>query len=266
MKYISSRDNALYKQLLRLASGRHSRDAANLVLLEGLNLCKAWLQHHGTPVRAVFDAERLDRGGQLRALAEAVGDAASVACEPRLARGLSQVESGQGIYFMVEAPRPDLPEHIDHNCLWLDRIQDPGNVGTLLRTAAAAGIRHAYLSTGTCAAWSPKVLRSAQGAHFAMTLHEQVDLAAAHERLTVPLAATLLEGGEPLFDVPLPERCAWLMGNEGQGTSPALAALAQLRVYVPQAPHVESLNVAAAAAICLFEQRRRWLGRAAQTQ
>src|SRR5690606_18628493 len=87
MKYISSRDNALYKQLLRLASGRPSRDAANLVLLEGLNLCQAWLQHHGAPVRAVFDAERLDRGGPLRALAEAVGDAASIACEPRLARG-----------------------------------------------------------------------------------------------------------------------------------------------------------------------------------
>src|SRR5690606_4396398 len=124
-------------------------------------------------------------------------------------------------------------------------------------TAAAAGIDQAFLSPGCAGAWSPKVLRSAQGAHFAMRLYEEVDLAALHARLRVPLMATALEQAQSLYQQPLPRECAWLMGNEGQGVAAELLDLADCRVFIPQAAGVESLNVAAAAAICLFEQRRQ---------
>jgi TrmH family RNA methyltransferase len=257
MKHISSRSNPEYRQLLRLAEGRHGAQA----VLEGLHLCGEWAGRYGAPRFALFDAELLarHRDGELGELARAVGGAACATCEPALMRALSPVGQDQGVCFLVDAPEPERPGRIKDNCLWLDRVQDPGNVGTLLRTAAAAGVGHAYLSPGCAAAWSSKVLRSAQGAHFAMAIYEHVDLAAERARLAVPLLATSLQGGASLYARELPRRCAWLFGNEGRGVDPALLQLADLRVFIPQAERVESLNVAAAAAVCLFEQRRQGL-------
>ncbi|OWT65481.1 TrmH family RNA methyltransferase [Candidimonas nitroreducens] len=257
MKHISSRSNPEYRQLLRLAEGRHGAQA----VLEGLHLCQEWVAHYGAPRYALFDEALLARqqDGELGALFGALGAAACATCEPALMRALSPIGQDQGVCFLVDVPRPPRPERIDADCLWLDRVQDPGNVGTLLRTAAAAGVGQAYLSPGCAAAWSPKVLRSAQGAHFAMAIHEHVDLAAERARLAVPLLATSLQDGVSLYARALPGRCAWLFGNEGRGVDPALLQLADLRVFIPQAAGVESLNVSAAAAVCLFEQRRQRL-------
>ncbi len=265
MKHISSRDNPAYKRVLRLASGK--RDSADdggqhghHAVLEGIHLCESWLQHVGGPELALFDSERVEHNDEVAALARAVDTRSCLSCESRLMKALSQVEHGQGVCFVVTVPAPSLPAHIDHNCIWLDRIQDPGNVGTLLRTAAAAGIQHAYLSNGCASAWSPKVLRSAQGAHFVMSIYEHVDLQHIHGRLAVPLIATALDNAVSLYQTPLPPAAAWLLGNEGQGVDPALLTLANQRVFIPQAENVESLNVAVAAGICLFEQRRRQHG------
>ncbi|TEA77633.1 TrmH family RNA methyltransferase [Allopusillimonas ginsengisoli] len=257
MKYISSRDNAVFKYLSRVAAGKHGVGEGRQVLLEGTHLCQAWLRFQGPPERAIFDDSRLAESKELQALAQSLDTAICIACDERLARNLSQVEHGQGVYFLVTPPNPGVPDRIDHLCLWLDRIQDPGNVGTLLRTAAAVGIEHAYLSVGTASAWSAKVLRSAQGAHFVMQIHERVDLLGACDRLAVPLIATALNEAVALYDLALPERCAWLLGNEGQGVAPQLLAQAKTRVFIPQAEGVESLNVAVAAGVCLFEQRRQ---------
>ena len=123
--------------------------------------------------------------------------------------------------FVVALPAPALPGAVDENCVLFDRIQDPGNVGTLLRTCAAAGIKRVFLATGTAAAWSPKVLRSGQGAHFALAIHEHVDLAALLPRLRAPLVATL-DGASDLYRTALPERCAWVFGHEGQGVDAGL--------------------------------------------
>lgn len=285
MKHISSRDNPHYKLMLRIAAGKrvatdrpqvsadrhlqpdqpHSEDQGGVrregrpLLLEGIHLCQAWLQHQGAPEIALFDAERLAVNVELQALASMLAPGVGHTCDPRLARGLSQVQHGQGVFFVVPTPVPCVPKRITHNCIWLDRVQDPGNAGTLLRTAAAAGIRHAYFSAGCVAAWSAKALRSAQGAHFVMTVYEGVDLRALHERLDIPLLATALDDADSLFAATLPERCAWLLGNEGQGASSELLALAEQRVFIPQVAEVESLNVAVAAGICLFEQRRQAL-------
>lgn len=253
MKHISSRDNPQYKQLVRLIGGK--RDGK--VVLEGVHLCQEWLRHKGLPDFALFDAQRLERDAELAALAAMLPSEIAVTCDSLLARRLSQVQESQGVYFTAAVPDEPLPDTIDSDCLWLDRIQDPGNLGTLLRTAAAADIGQVYLSAGCAGAWAPKVLRSAQGAHFAMRVYEQVDLAALHGRLHVPLVATSLLDAASLYDEPLPARCAWLMGNEGQGVAVQLLRLANRRVFIPQAAGVESLNVAVAAAICLFEQRRQ---------
>lgn len=262
MKQISSRDNPLYKRVMRLAAGKRDAgvDDAHRVVLEGVHLCQAWLQHQGPPELALFDETLLQTHAELQDLAAAVSAEHSIALESRLAKGLSQVEHGQGVYFVVATPDAPVPNRITYNSLWLDRIQDPGNLGTLLRTAAAAGIQHAFLSTGCASAWSPKVLRSAQGAHFVLSISEHLDLRSEARKLAIPAVATALQDALSLYDTALPAACAWFFGNEGQGVDPALLALAKLRVFIPQVSQVESLNVAVAAGVCLFEQRRQHAG------
>jgi TrmH family RNA methyltransferase len=135
-------------------------------------------------------------------------------------------------------------------------VQDPGNVGTILRSAAAAGAGQVLLSKECAFAWSPKVLRAAQGAHFLATIAEDVDLPAWVARFRAlggHAVATLARGGTALFDARLAPPLAVAIGNEGAGLSAALADLCDVRVTIPMAPGSESLNAAAAAAVVLFE-------------
>ena len=254
MKLIQSSHNPSYRELLRLSQGK---GGDGQVLLEGVHLCQEWLRHCGLPELAVFDTERLEQQAELQALREQAAGVPMLACPPSLIKGLAQVKAPQGVFFVVCVQAPALPAAIEANSLWLDRIQDPGNMGTLLRTAAAAGVGQVYASAGCADAWSPKVLRAAQGAHFALQLYEKVDLQALCQRLRVPLLATSLEGAGSLYEGGLPASCAWVFGNEGQGVQAQLLARADRRVFIPQAAGVESLNVTVAAGICLFEQRRR---------
>ena len=152
--------------------------------------------------------------------------------------------------------RARCPEVLE-SCLLLEGIQDPGNLGSLLRSAVAAGLKQAFLSKGCVFAWSPKVLRAGQGAHFFLDLHESAPLTAIAERFPGTVVATDPRAGASLFDADLSGRIAWIFGAEGGGVSPALAACAGLRLRIPMAGPAESLNVAAAAAICLFEQVRQ---------
>lgn len=254
MKHITSRDNPAFKQLSRLATHAGRRGAQ--AILEGVHLCQAWLRHVGAPSMAVFDAERLQYP-ELAALLAALPPNLVLLADARLLRQLETVETGQGVLFVVDPPAPALPVRLAEPMVWLDRVQDPGNVGTILRSCAAAGIERVFLSAGCAAAWSPKVLRAGQGAHFALALHEHVDLSDCTERLEIPLAATTLDNAVSLYEAALPTACAWVFGNEGQGVSSALQQAAALRVRIDHEPAVESLNVAVAAALCLFEQRRQ---------
>ncbi|NYT64814.1 RNA methyltransferase [Alcaligenaceae bacterium] len=257
MKYISSRDNPLYKRAQRLLAGKRIDSDVPELALEGIHLCQAWLEHQGEPLWAMFETDKLNRHTELAALADRLPSHKVITCESALMQRLSPVIQGQGVLFVVAAPEPVRPSQITQNSLWLDRVQDPGNVGTLLRTAAAAGISHAYLSVGCASAWSTKVLRSAQGAHFVLTIYEDVELHAEVQRLHIPLVATALQNAGSLYETALPEKCAWVFGNEGQGVDAQLLDQATLRVFIPQQADVESLNVAVAAGVCLFEQRRQ---------
>ncbi|WP_322994962.1 RNA methyltransferase [Castellaniella sp.] len=260
VRHIASRDNPDYRLWLRLAQGRPGHRETR-ILLEGEHLCQTWLEHHGAPVALIVsEAIQAQSPGWIKPLWRDCEHTRRIVLEDHLARILSQVGNGPAVFFLVEPPTVMLPELITEGCLWLDRVQDPGNLGTLLRTAAAAGLKSAYLSPGCAAAWSPKVLRSGQGAHFSLNIYAQVDLSGLHRRLRVPLAATTLQQAQSLYQQDLRQPCAWLFGNEGRGVSADLLALADWRVHIPQSASVESLNVAAAAAICLFEQRRQFAG------
>ncbi|CAM5180447.1 TrmH family RNA methyltransferase OS=Castellaniella defragrans OX=75697 GN=HNR28_002400 PE=4 SV=1 [Castellaniella defragrans] len=261
VRVIASRENPDFRFWLRLSQSRVGRTEVPRVLLEGQHLCEAWCQHQGDPCTLIV-GESMRALPWVAALWDRCAASRRVVLRDSLAGVLSQVEHGPAVFCVVQPPQPSLPQRVESACLCLDRVQDPGNLGTLLRTAAAAGFRHAFLSAGCAQAWTPKVLRSGQGAHFALRIHEQVDLGQLIDRLAIPLAVTTLERGRSLYEVDLRRPCAWLFGNEGRGVAEQWLAQATVRVRIPQEPLVESLNVAAAAAICLFEQRRQQLVRA----
>jgi TrmH family RNA methyltransferase len=261
MKTISSRDNAFYKELKALATSSQARRKAGQSLLDGVHLCQSWLDLNGAPLHCVVSegalanpevaaiVARTDAAGREHAPVTALPDA--------LFGAISQVEHGVNLAFLVETPRPRQPEALTQSAVLLDGVQDPGNVGSILRSAAAAGIRQVYCSAGTAFCWSPKVLRAAMGAHFVLEIFENVDLPALVRAARVPVLATSGYASERLYDIDLRQPAAWVLGHEGQGVSSALLDLASRRVAVPHAGRVESLNVAACAAVCFFEQLRQ---------
>ena len=142
---------------------------------------------------------------------------------------------------------------ISAGCVFLEGIQDAGNVGAILRSAAAFGIRDAVLGQGCADAWSPKVLRAAMGAHFSMHIAESTDLAVDINHFGGTIVCTVPRGGVAISAADLSGRIGWIFGAEGQGVSDALAARATLKVSIPMSGSAESLNVAAAAAICFYQ-------------
>jgi TrmH family RNA methyltransferase len=258
MKTITSRENAFYKELKQLATSSQARRKAAQSLLDGVHLCQAWLDLRGAPVHCIVSEEALanpevaaiiERCEALRVHVTAFPDA--------LFAAISQVEHGVNIAFIVATPRPEQPGVLAQSAVLLDGVQDPGNVGSILRSAGAAGIKQVFCSPGTAFCWSPKVLRAAMGAHFVLEIFENVDLEALVRGAQVPVLATSGYAAERLYDLDLKREVAWVLGHEGQGVSSQLLELATHRVAVPHAGQVESLNVAACAAVCFFEQLRQ---------
>lgn len=170
------------------------------------------------------------------------------------------MEHGVGIMFLVETPQRATPAALSVNAVLLDNVQDPGNVGSILRSAAAAGVEQVFCSPGTAFCWSPKVLRAAMGAHFVLDIFENAELAPLLREAPIATLATSGYAAQRLFDVDLKRPVAWVFGHEGQGVSDELLSLARHQVVIPHLGQVESLNVAACAAVCFFEQVRQNLG------
>jgi TrmH family RNA methyltransferase len=258
MKVISSRDNPLYKELKLLASNSQARRKAGRTLLDGVHLCEAYLQHAGVPPLCVT-SENSATHAEVAAIIERC-EHARVQCivlpEPLYA-ALSQVEHGIGLLFVVDTPRLEQPEDLTQSAVLLDNLQDPGNLGSILRSAAAAGLKQVFCSKGTVFAWSPKVLRAGMGAHFLLEIFENVDLEQLIDHSKVPILATSSHAQAHVYDVDLRQSIGWLFGHEGQGVSVHLLKRASTQVSIPHVGAVESLNVAASAAICFFEQVRQ---------
>ena len=260
MKLITSRANPVFKRILATvrAGARQGSDA----WLEGVHLCEAWLEHRGQPHVAVFDQSSQD-DPQVISLASRVDRERQLWLSRDLISAVSTLKSPSPVGFVVPIVQREIALVLQQVCVALDGVQDPGNVGTILRTAAAAGVKQFVAGLGCAALWSPKVLRSGQGAHFAMSLYEGIDLRKWFLQLgdtteRSPIVATSLTDAQPLFGSQLPAHCIWVFGNEGQGVSPELLELVDHRVRIDHDRQaVESLNVASAAAICLFEQRRQ---------
>lgn len=249
---VAARDNPLLVRLRRLAQDPVAYRRVGQIWLEGDHLCSAYVQRGGQPLQAVYTDEAWQQPG-LRALAAQAG---RVALLPRaLFDGISSLPSPALMGFLVEVPAPAALQP-SAPTLVLDRLQDAGNVGSLLRSAAAFGVRQVIALKGTAALWSPKVLRAAMGAHFGLRLFDAAEPALLDE-LALPLVATSSHAADELSAAALPAPCAWVLGHEGQGVAAALLARCALTVRIPQPGGEESLNVAAAGAVCLYESARR---------
>lgn len=249
MNLITSRDNPLVKDLRRLSQDSTAYRKLGRVWLEGDHLCRAALDRGVKPEHAVF-AESL----WSTAPAEWTQAAAKNTVLPDdLFAEISGLESPARMGFVL--PAPTSQEVLPHMAsVVLDRVQDAGNVGAILRSASAFGFKQVLAIKGTAALWSPKVLRAGMGAHFGLHLVEGLSYEAV-QTLAVPMVATSSHQGPFLHQLlaqsQLPMPCAWLMGHEGQGVAPELAQRAALAVRIAQPGGEESLNVATAAAICL---------------
>jgi RNA methyltransferase, TrmH family len=251
MPRVSSRDNPRLKEAARLVASSRDRRKAGRCVLEGEHTITAYFEQHGAPETLIVVETALERDG-IRRLLDAVPAPRTLVVTESAWAEFAQLPSGLGALAVIEAPRPKAGESADF-CLLLDGIQDPGNVGSILRTAAAAGVEQVLLSSQCAFAWSPKVLRAGQGAHFHLQIFEDVDLVEWARRYRGTLVAAVAADGMPLFSVDLMPPIAVAIGNEGAGLSNELRAVATSSITIPMPGGFESLNAAAATAVCLFE-------------
>jgi len=255
MPRVSSRDNPRLKAVAQLIASSRERRKEGRCVLEGENLVAAYYRRYGAPEILVVCEDALERP-DIESLASQAPPQNTLLVSTQRWAEVSQVAPALGVLAVVSAPVPCFEKAADF-CLLLEAIQDPGNLGSILRSAAAAGVAQVFLSVGCAFAWSPKVLRAGQGGHFHLEIFENVDLVAWASRYQGNLVAAVPEGAESLFDADLSNPLAIAVGNEGAGLSSELQAAAKHRVSIPMPGGFESLNAAAAAAICMFEWVRR---------
>lgn len=261
MRHIESVDNAKLKRVRALARDARSRAREGLTVIEGEHLCRAWLDHGQVPEQALIDDACIERD-DIRNCVERLDQAGVelLAVPSRLLSAASSTDSAVPIVCVV-APLPGaLARCVGCDCVLLDGVQDPGNVGTILRTAAAAGVRNVISGAGTASIWSPKVLRAAMGAHPVLNLVEVSDLAQAARALGVPVLGTDGSAALSLYRTDLRAPVAWAFGSEGAGLSTPVRRVLAKVIAIPHDAAVESLNVGTAAAVCLFEMRRQRSG------
>jgi len=256
MKAIASRDNAAFKAMARLVASGSERRKRGASVLDGAHLLAAFLDSGRTPEALMVSRAGLD-DPEVARLVERSRPAPVTLLSDALFDALSTVQSPTGVIAEVRTPEGAAVPDDAALVLALDDIQDPGNVGTLLRSAAAAGAGHVLLSARCAFAWSPKVLRAAMGAHFAVNIVEGADLVAFLARYRGTSIALAAGGERSLYDLDLRGPVAFIVGNEGAGVSGAVLAAARARARIPLAGAVESLNAGTAGSIALFEAVRQ---------
>lgn len=255
MKHVTSRDNPLFKELKKLVGSARQRRKAGQALLDGTHLLQAYLDAGGRPLHVLVNAAAL-QDDEVAALLQRIPDVPLTKLDDSLFSELSELKTPTGILALIEQPRPDIPAARSRFCLLLEDIQDPGNLGSMIRSAAAAGCDAVFLSGGCADAWSPKVLRGGMGGHFALSIHESADLPAVAETFQGRTYAAALQAKQSLYDCDLHGEIAFAIGNEGTGLSEDLLRVTH-PVFIPMPGRIESLNAAAAAAVCLFEAARQ---------
>jgi len=256
MKFIQSRDNPFYKELAKLAGSPRQRNKSGQTLLDGTHLLAACLDNGKQPRHILLNAAAL-HDDETTTLLERIKGVPVTQLDDKLFAALSELKTPTGILALIDIPEPDSHAAPSRLALLLEEIQDPGNLGSMLRSAAAAGCDAVFLSPGCADVWSPKVLRAAMGGHFALSVHEHADLPEIAARFGGITFGASLQAHESLYDHGYCGNVAFAFGNEGSGLSKELTEALHHTILIPMAGKVESLNAAAAAVVCLFEAVRQ---------
>lgn len=257
VKHISSRDNPFFKELLKLAGSARQRRRAGQMLLDGVHLVQAFSASGKQPLHLLVTPHAAQDNAEVISLLKKMRGVPITHIDERLFAELTELKTPSGIIALAEIGIPQVSAAQSGFCLLLEDIQDPGNLGSMLRSAAAAGCDAVFLSKGCADAWSPKVLRAGMGGHFALNIHEHVDLTGIAAEFHGQVLAAVPDAKASLYDCELHGRLGFVFGNEGAGLSEELLSVLERRVAIPMPGQVESLNVAAAAAVCLFEAVRQ---------
>jgi RNA methyltransferase, TrmH family len=257
LKLLTSDSNPLFRRWLRLASTPRAVRELGQTLAEGLHLAQSIRQAQWPVVAAV-----VRRGAEADAIDSALAwlpkQTPCFELTAALYDRISPVEHGVGLTLVIAVGAAAVPTSLSEDLVYLDAIQDPANVGALLRTAAAAGIGQVLCGPSTAGAWTPKALRAAMGAHFRIRISEAVGADALDTVLAGAWIGAVVQDAPSLWSFDIPARpVGWAFGSEGAGLSAAVLSRCSSRVSIPLSGDIDSLNVAAAAAVCLFERRRR---------
>jgi TrmH family RNA methyltransferase len=244
---IRSRDNPRVKRWAKLSTDARFRRVEQRLFIEGPHLVAEALRAGLKPLALIVSETGLNRP-ELWALAK---DLQPVVLSDSIFRALADAETPPGIAAEIELL--SVETDTAKPAVFLEGIQDPSNVGAILRTAAAFGAGEVVLDRACADAWSPKALRAGMGGHFGLALRQVTDLGPSLEAFAGTAICTVARGGEPLKALELKGRVGWIFGGEGRGVSESVAARAGIKATIPMARGTESINVAAAAAICLYE-------------
>lgn len=262
MRHITSREHPLFKKLFKLQHSARQRHDEGMTLLDGIHLLQSCLASGKTPVLLIVSESGSQHPEISQLLIHIDKDPQKTDClmlSDTLFNQISPVKTPVGILALINIPRHTLPADTYQNSfsILLEGVQDPGNLGSMLRSAAAAGVEDVFLSSDCADAWSPKTLRAGMGAHFSLRIHENVDLIQVAHQFAGNVVATTLNDASNLFHTDLRGAVVFVFGNEGGGISEELLETVHQRVMIPMPGCTESLNVATAAAICLFEKVRQ---------
>ena len=262
MKSIRSKDNRIYKDTLRLLRKKY-RDQTRLFLLEGPRPVTDALKS-GAGVASVFIKESAAGRADARTLEKLCAGAASappcVLLADELFNRLSDTEHSQGVLAVVRKPDAPADAACGRGVIILDRLQDPGNIGTIIRTAEAAGFTALIAIKGTGDIYSPKTVRAAAGSLLRVNVFEGYDTEEAVSlcrRLGLRIIAGDLDGAADYTQADLTGGVAFAIGNEGSGVSEELKSAADLKVRIPMEGDIESLNAAVAAGLLMYEAYRQ---------
>jgi TrmH family RNA methyltransferase len=252
---LSSRANPRVRAWKSLQSDARERRRRRRVLLEGAHLVATYLERVGAPRELILSNTAL-ANAEIATLAQRVGLPPVIVSRAVFA-AFANTENPVGIAAEIDLPGgdPDPPE--SRHCVLIEGVQDAGNLGAILRCAAAFGVDSVVIGPGSADPWSPKVLRAAMGGHFFLRIAEATNLAPKMSEFSGLKVCTVPQGGESLARLDLTGAVAWVFGSEGGGISAPLQELADVCARIPMPGGTESLNVAAAAAICLYERSRQ---------
>lgn len=251
---ITSKDNSKFKHVRQLLENSSYRKKSQQTVLEGTHLIQSCLQSNICPTQ-IWVSETALQHEEVNQLLQNKQDITVFEIEDKLYKQLRSLGQGIDILAVINQPKPNLST-ITTDSLILNDVQDTGNVGTLIRTAAAIGIQHILCTTGTASVWSPKCLRAGMGAHFSVAIYENIALDDLIETIQTPLFATSSHTQNIIYHQDLSQSLAWVMGNEGQGVCEELMAHAH-KIALPQPNGQESLNVAIAGSLCMYEMLRQ---------